>query len=96
MSDRPDFHDLRWWQHHQPPNRKRARLRAGELVEVWLHPDVWAGMTLCVYQQGRWRKVGWAPDFQVLEEIYNEGVDDPAFRQDLSRFFPPKQAAVLF
>ena len=58
---------------------------------------VWDGMSLCVYQGGRWRKVGWAPDFAVLEQIYNEGVDDPLFKQDLTEFFPPKPAAqVLF
>ena len=90
MDDRPDFIDLQWWQHPHPPNRKRAQLREGELVEVWLHPRVWDGMTLCVYQQGRWRKVGWAPDFTGLEVIYDLGIDDPAFKQDLTPYFPPK------
>ena len=94
--DRPDFHDLTWWHHHHPPPRKRARVRGDELVEVWLHPDPLASMTLCVYQGGRWRKVGWAPNFQVLEELYAE-IDNPVFKQDITRFFPaPERQAVMF
>ena len=52
-------------------------------------------MTLGVRQDGKWRKVGWAPDFDVLEELY-EQIDNPAFKQDLSRFFPDKTEARLF
>ena len=81
---KPDWFDLKWWQHPRPPNRKRARLRDGEIVEVWLHPRVLDGMTLCVYQEGRWRKVGWAPNFTVLIELYDRHIDDPAYKQDVS------------
>ena len=90
MADRPDFMDLKWWHHPAPPPRKRARVRPGTLVEVWLHPHISDGMTLGVRQDGRWRKVGWAPDFDVLEELY-EHIDDPGYKQDLSRFFPKKE-----